>query len=166
MQYYKLILVLVTALAVSSINCDAQSSRFERGECTWAADLLSSYGGWHLEFSQESGRHAEKWPDLLMNGMPTPYPEVDALMIFDIQPGIRGHGHVSYVIHVTGSKFWVMHSNWPDETNWLGYPISTWWGPMAVSEFEYLGNGKVKQVSPTHWRDYYMVKAFIRKASR
>jgi hypothetical protein len=52
-------------------------NNFYAPQCTWWCDLQSSWAGWHLQFSQPSGRNAANWIYLVRNGYVPLQPELE-----------------------------------------------------------------------------------------
>lgn len=91
---------------------DKSPNGFYAPQCTWSADLLSDAYGWRLKFSQTTGRHAIRWPDLLMNKKFVSAPRFGDLVVFGQENGLPAEGHVGWVSFTSSTKIMIVHSNW------------------------------------------------------
>ncbi len=82
------------------------------GQCTWYVDGKVYKDGWRLKFSQNYGRHAYKWWDLVTNANKGQLGLHGDIMVLNKWDGNQ-YGHVAYVESSTpGQKWDVSHANW------------------------------------------------------
>jgi hypothetical protein len=129
---------------------------FAVGQCTWFADGRCAESGWRLNFSQNSGRDARRWYDLVTNGQRVANPRNGAIMVLDSWSG-NSAGHVAYVEAITNGGRWrVSHANWSGGTkSRVLQGVQTW---EREFEFRVGGSTKVRPVGTTTW---YPIRGFI-----
>jgi hypothetical protein len=91
---------------------------FEPGQCTWYVYNRVKKDGWFLRFSEENGRNANKWWNMITNSEKRQVGNPGDIMIFDEWSG----SDVGHVLYVTSSGLWngkrawtVRHANWNNE---------------------------------------------------
>lgn len=85
---------------------------FSKGQCTWWVDGRANEKGWRLNFSQNYGRNAYKWWDMVTNAGKNQVGSKGSIMVMDRWVG-NDYGHVLYVedMLTSGSKWKVSHAN-------------------------------------------------------
>lgn len=129
---------------------------FSVGQCTWFVDGRCAESGWTLKFSQNWGRDARRWYDLVTNGRRAQYPQYGAIMVVDGWDG-NSAGHVAYVEALTNGGRWrVSHANWSGGTkSRVLQGVQTW-----EREFEF-AVGDATRVRPVGTTTWYQLRGFI-----
>lgn len=150
---------IVTAMVTTAYAAwPGSPNGFSKGECTWYADGRCAESGWTLRFSQNYGRDARRWYDLVTNGSCAAGPRAGAIMVLDGW-STNPAGHVSYVEAVLngGTRWRVTHANW----NVGGTVVRTIDGvQIRQHEFEFVP-GTTNQVRTVGGSRTYPLRGFI-----
>ena len=154
-----LVLALLTMAAVinktQAADATVSPNGFVSPQCTYGADMLTSWSGWNLKFSRSYARDAFAWPALVTNGTTTANPQAGDLMVLDAWSG-SSVGHVAWVWGRSGGWICVIHTNMKVGTDLPYYGGAT----FRYAWFWNNGNGSVYC-----WDNgkTYPLKAFVTK---
>jgi surface antigen len=130
---------------------------FPKGQCTWYVDgRTKEYSGWILKFSQNYGRDAYKWWDMVTNAKKGQLGYRGDVMVFNKWTG-NPYGHVAFVESSTPGSTWnVSHANWT-----TGSPVRYIEGyPIYNATFAKSSTGYVKRSGSS---SVYPVRGFLYK---
>ena len=102
----KILILLLLAVSINAYSFK-QDNLFTKGQCTWFVyGIVQEKLGVKLKFSQDYGRHAKNWPELLRMELHRE-PRANSIAVYKWDK----HGHVVFVESVDGEIIHYRESN-------------------------------------------------------